>query len=218
MRYLVGSDLFVVALGTLRVVPCVAVLVLASGCSSDSGLPTTFGGCASPPCEVALEAFTKSPDTTPHCPNTKDSVDLSCPTTGIPLLLVGTCGDYWVMHDVYSIFTGDFYQCIYDANGGELVGAKWSPDNHPTHFAGVQLPASCSLSNACEGPVLDVCIALGDYDTIALMEAECQLAAEDAGFPSSCFRGAIPLEPAPVCRPGEIAWLCFGHHLPRTGC
>lgn len=45
---------------------------------------------------------------------------------------------------------GDFYECIYDAKQGELVGAKWSPDNHPTQFAGVQLPASCSLSNVCD--------------------------------------------------------------------
>ena len=66
--------------------------------------------------------------------------------------------------------------------GGELVGAKWSPDSHPTQFAGVQLPASCSLSNACEGPLFDVCIALGDSDAIAPMEAECQLAAEGRGL------------------------------------
>jgi hypothetical protein len=50
MRYLVGF-MCVCALG----------LVLACGCSSDSDLPTRFGDCASPPCEVALEAFTDNP-------------------------------------------------------------------------------------------------------------------------------------------------------------
>ncbi|MDB4278320.1 hypothetical protein N9917_01820 [Deltaproteobacteria bacterium] len=156
-----------------------------------------------------------SPQSIPHCESSRDSVDLSCPRH---LLLVGTCGDYWVMHFVYFVFTGDFYECIYDANGGELVGGKWSPDNHPTQFAGVQLPVSCSLSNACEGPVFDVCIAHFDHDAIALLEAECQLAAEDAGFKSSCFRGALPLEPGPVCSPGENAWLCFGYNATATGC
>jgi len=64
--------------------------------------------------------------------------------------LAGTCGDYWAVRSVYYVFTGDFYECIYDANQGELVGAKWSPDNHPTQFAGVQLSANCSLSNVCD--------------------------------------------------------------------
>jgi hypothetical protein len=64
--------------------------------------------------------------------------------------LAGTCGDYWAVRSVYFTFTGDFYECIYDANQGELVGAKWSPDNHPTQFAGVQLPSNCSLSDVCD--------------------------------------------------------------------
>ena len=54
------------------------------------------------------------------------------------------------MRHVYYAFTGDFYECIYDAAESDLVGAKWSPDNHPTQFAGVQLPASCVLSDVCE--------------------------------------------------------------------
>ena len=208
MRYLFG-----------RLCGCALGLVLACGCSSDSDLPTRFGDCASPPCEVALEAFTTMIPGVVRCESSRDAVDLSCPTNPDQLLLVGTCGDYWVMHYVSYVFTGDFYECIYDANGGELVGAKWSPDSHPTQFAGVQLPASCGLSNACEGPLFDVCIVLFDHDAIAPMEAECQLAAEDAGFTSSCFRGAMPLEPAPVCRPEEHAWLCFGYtYGTQTGC
>jgi hypothetical protein len=79
-----------------------------------------------------------------------DSVDTSCPATTESLLLTGTCDDYWAVRNVYFAFTGDFYECIYDANEGRLVGAKWSPDNHPTQFAGAQLPASCDLSNVCE--------------------------------------------------------------------
>jgi hypothetical protein len=138
MRYLFGF-VYVCALG----------LVLACGCSSDSDLPTRFGDCASPPCEVALDAFTMNPGRV-HCESSKDTVELSCPATANQLLLAGTCGDYWAVRSVYYAFTGDFYQCIYDANQGELVGAKWSPDNHPTQFAGVQLPANCSLSNVCD--------------------------------------------------------------------
>jgi len=129
-------------------VPLLAGLTLACGCSDDgtnngSQLPTSFGDCASPPCEVALEAFTNNPGTIPYCTSTKDAVDLSCPAaTGA---LTGTCGDYWAVRYVYG-FPGDFYECIYDAGTGLLVGAKWSPDNHPTQFAGEQLPASCQLT------------------------------------------------------------------------
>jgi hypothetical protein len=126
-------------------------------------------------------------------------------------LLTGTCGDYWAVRSVYYVFTGDFYECIYDANKGELVGAKWSPDNHPTQFAGVQLLASCSLSDVCGVPVFDVCVVAGNQDAVALREAECQLAAQDAGFTSGWLRTAIPEEPQPVCRIGEVAWLCFGY-------
>ncbi len=194
----------------LRVVLCVAALGPACGCSSsDSGLPTRFGDCASPPCEVSLEAFTDNPIGI-SCEHSRDAVDLSCTTTN-QLLLTDTCGDYWAVRFVYEPFTGDFYECIYDANRGELVGAKWSPDNHPVQFAGVQLPASCSLSNVCGVPVFDVCIALGDQDALALREAECQLAAQDAGFTSGWLRRPIPEEPQPMCPTGELVWLCFGY-------
>ncbi len=128
---------------------CALSLVLACGCSSDSDLPTRFGvgDCASPPCEVALEAFTNNPGTIPHCTTTKDAVDLSCPAaTGA---YTGTCGDNWAVRYVYG-FPGDFYECIYDASTGVLVGAKWSPDNHPTQFAGEQLPVSCQLTAVCD--------------------------------------------------------------------
>lgn len=199
MRYLFGL-LCVWALG----------LVLACGCSSDSDLPTRFGDCASPPCEVALEAFTTMIPGVVRCESSRDAVDLSCTTTN-QLLLTGTCGDYWAVRFVYYEFTGDFYECIYDANQGELVGAKWSPDNHPTQFAGVQLPAGCSLSSVCGVLVFDVCIVLFDHHALALREAECQLAAQDAGFTSGWLRRPVPEEPQPMCRAGEGAWLCFGY-------
>lgn len=123
--------------------------VLFLACSaSDSPLPSEFGDCASPPCEVALEAFTMNPGIV-HCESSRDAIDLSCPTSTNEFLLAGACGDYWAMRFVYYAFTGDFYECIYDGNQGELVGGKWSTDNHPTQFAGVQLPANCVLSNVC---------------------------------------------------------------------
>ena len=123
------------------------VFVLASCSSSESGLATQFGDCASPPCEVALEAFTMSPDTLPHCESNRDAVDPSCPV-GSEAWLTGDCGEYWAVRLVYG-FPGDFYECIYGADQGELVGAKWSPDNHPTQFAGEQLPPDCSLPAIC---------------------------------------------------------------------
>jgi len=87
------------------------------------------------------------PVTIPYCTSTKDAVDLSCPAaTGAH---TGTCGDHWAVRYVYG-FPGDFYECIYDASTGVLVGAKWSPDNHPTQFAGEQLPASCQLTTVCD--------------------------------------------------------------------
>ena len=117
MRYVVGF-LCVCALG----------LVLACGCSSDSDLPTRFGDCASPPCEVALEAFTTMIPGVVRCESSRDAVALSCPATANQLLLAGTCDGYWAVRSVYYAFTGDFYECIYDANQGELVGAKWCAD------------------------------------------------------------------------------------------
>jgi hypothetical protein len=129
-------------------VPLLAGLAIAS-CSSDDGteLPSTFGDCASPPCEVALEAFTQDPGTLPYCSSNKDAVDLSCPAASGAH--TGTCGDKWALRYVYG-FPGDFYECIYDASTGLLVGAKWSPDNHPTQFAGEPLPASCQLTAVCD--------------------------------------------------------------------
>ena len=128
----------------------VAALLVTSGCSNDSGLPTEFGDCASWPCEVALEAFTTNPDRLPYCESRRDDVELSCPTSSESQLFAGTCDEYWAVRHVYYAFTGDFYECIYDATQGVLVGAKWSPDNHPTQFAGVQLPTSCTLYDVCD--------------------------------------------------------------------
>jgi hypothetical protein len=65
-------------------------------------------------------------------------------------LFTGTCGDYWVVRDFYASSPGDFYECIYDANGGELVGAQWSPRDRSAQFAGAQIPASCALFRVCE--------------------------------------------------------------------
>jgi hypothetical protein len=82
-------------------VPLLASLTLA--CSSESQLPSSFGDCSSPPCEVALEAFTNNPGTIPYCATTKDAVDLSCPAaTGAH---TGTCGDNWAVRDVSNAGT-----------------------------------------------------------------------------------------------------------------
>ena len=124
--------------------------VLALGCSSSgSGLPTQFTDCATPNCEVALEAFTNGSGNV-RCEGTRDLVDTSCPDTTESELFTGTCVGYWVVRDFYASSPGDFYECIYDANEGELVGAKWSPRDRPAQIAGAQLPASCGLSNVCE--------------------------------------------------------------------
>ena len=125
------------------------LFALLSGCSSQSGLPTEFQDCASAPCEVALEAFTRNPGTIPYCPTTQAQVDLSCDTN--PDLFAGTCDGYWAVRYVYG-FPGDFYECIYDASDGALVGARWAPDNHPTQLAGEELPADCSLPAVCGEP------------------------------------------------------------------
>jgi hypothetical protein len=121
----------------------ISILCLLSACSNSDGLPSTFGDCASPPCEVALEAFTDHPETIPHCERSMSSVDSACDST--VEIKTGTCGDHWAMRTIYG-FPGDFYECIYDARDGALVGAKWAPDNHPTQVAGEQLASGCDLS------------------------------------------------------------------------
>ncbi|MFW2390153.1 MAG: hypothetical protein ACN4G0_17585 [Polyangiales bacterium] len=121
---------------------------LACGGSSETGLPNSFGDCASPPCEVALEAFTKDPTTLPHCPSAQDEVDLSCPAASSSE--TGACEGKWAVRYVYG-FPGDFYQCIYDSDTEALVGAKWAPDSHPVQFAGEQLAADCVLMQVCDG-------------------------------------------------------------------
>ena len=81
--------------------PLLASLLLA--CSSESQRPSSFGDCASPPCEVTLEAFTDNPGTIPYCTATKDAVGLSCPAaTGVH---TGTCGDNWAVCDVSDAST-----------------------------------------------------------------------------------------------------------------
>lgn len=122
-------------------------IALACSGSSESGLPNSFGDCASPPCEVALAAFTKDPTTLPHCEGTKDEVDLTCPAANTAQ--TGSCEGKWVVRYVYG-FPGDFYQCVYDADTGALVGARWAPDSHPVQLAGEQLPAGCALMPACD--------------------------------------------------------------------
>ena len=122
---------------------------IACSSSSGSGLPSSFGDSASPPCEVALEAFTKDPNTLPHCESSRDAVDLTCPTASAAE--TGTCEERWVVRYVYG-FPGDFWECVYEASAGALVGAKWAPDNHPVQFAGEQLPAGCQLTAVCEEP------------------------------------------------------------------
>ncbi|MCA9593140.1 MAG: hypothetical protein KC776_07510 [Myxococcales bacterium] len=132
-----------------------ALLVLAAGlavaCSSseagesagkDSGLPTSFGDCSSPPCQVALEAFTSG--TKPYCSTDKPTVE--CSSTND--VRTATCGDVFVVRTVYG-FPGDFYECLYDTTSNALVGAKWSPDNHPTQIAGKQLPDGCTPTPVC---------------------------------------------------------------------
>ncbi len=111
---------------------------------ADSSLPTTFGDCASPPCQVALEAFTKNPSTLPYCESTKPAVDCSSGSE----MFAGTCGDLYAIRSVYG-FPGDFYECIYRVSSDALVGAKWSPDSHPVQIAGEQLPTGCQLDAAC---------------------------------------------------------------------
>ena len=131
-----------------HLLPLVATFALGCGSSNDSGLPTSFGDCASPPCEVALEAFTKDPSTLPYCPGNREEVDLSCPAASSAQ--TGTCEDRWAVRYVYG-FPGDFYECVYDVNGGALVGAKWAPDSHPVQFAAEQLPPGCPLTPVCDG-------------------------------------------------------------------
>lgn len=77
----------------------------------------------------------------------REDVDLDCPAAGSAQ--GGTCDDKWSVRYVYG-FPGDFYECVYDASSGELVGAKWAPDNHPVQFAGEQLQASCQLTPVCD--------------------------------------------------------------------
>lgn len=114
--------------------------------AGDAGLADTFGDCGAATCEVALAAFTKTPGSIPYCPPSRASVDLSCP--GGVVMSGATCADVFTVRTVYG-FPGDFYECRYDVTSGALVGAKWAPDNHPTQFAGVQLPASCALADLC---------------------------------------------------------------------
>ena len=123
------------------------VLMGCSDSSSDSkkdGLPTSFGDCDASQCEVALSAFSDKPGTIPYCPKQQTDLELSCTTS--PNLSAATCGELFAARFVYA-FTGDFYQCIYQ--GGALVGAKWSPDNHPTQVAGTPLPDDCALTAQC---------------------------------------------------------------------
>lgn len=129
--------------------PALIGFTFACGSSTGPGLPSSFGDCASPPCEVALGAFTKDPSTLPHCETDRDTVDLTCPTASAAH--AGTCEEKWVIRYVYG-FPGDFWECVYDARAAELVGAKWAPDNHPVQFAGEQLPAGCQLTAVCEEP------------------------------------------------------------------
>lgn len=131
-----------------RISSALAIAIGLGGCGSNgSHLPTSFGDCASPPCEVALEAFTSDPGTLPYCANNDDEIDLSCPTANGAYS--GNCEDNWAVRYVYG-FPGDFWECVYDASTGALVGAKWSPDNHPTQFAAQQLPAGCQLTPVCD--------------------------------------------------------------------
>jgi len=56
--------------------PVLCGLALACGSPSESGLSTRFGDCAAPPCEVALEAFTRDLATLPHCMSARENVEL----------------------------------------------------------------------------------------------------------------------------------------------
>lgn len=113
--------------------------------AADDGLPDTFGDCdGASVCDVSLGAFTKDPSAIPYCPGTIEEALAALGCGDWLQVSAGACGDLYSIRFVYGP-PGDFFQCVYDAAGGALVGASWSPDNHPRQNAGTLPPDSCSL-------------------------------------------------------------------------
>lgn len=125
--------------------------VLAIACSSEKdespeaqSLPNAFGDCGAAECEVSLEAFDE------HCEATLEEANAALPCNTNSVVTSGTCDRLHAIRDTYAM-SGDNYLCIYDETTGALVGARWTPDNHPRQYAGTQLPDSCELADdACE--------------------------------------------------------------------
>jgi hypothetical protein len=130
-------------------VPLLAGLTLACGCSDDgtkngSQLPTTFGDCASPPCEVALEAFTNNPGTIPYCTSTKDAS--ICPARQQPAPIrvpAGTIGPCATSTDSLETSTSASMM---------PAPAYWSVPNGPRTTTPRSLPASSSQRAANSRP------------------------------------------------------------------
>lgn len=111
-----------------------------SACSAEekgtegTELPSTFADCGASTCEVALGAFDD------HCVASLDDA-IACNGSQLES---ADCDGLQGVRNTYG-FPGDYYLCIYDKSTKDLVGAVWSPDNHPKQIAGEQLSESCSF-------------------------------------------------------------------------
>jgi len=147
MKNTLGLPVLALALGGALANGCGDEEAASTDAGSDSGAgdaagespPSDFHDCSDPPCRVSLDAFTKMPGTTPYCEPSKPAVPFVCGGE----VHAGTCDGLYSLRYVYG-FPGDYFQCVYDG-AGTLVGAIWTPDNHPQQVAGTVPPPGCAL-------------------------------------------------------------------------